>query len=113
MSQKKVDYYKEQKANRKNIIKKEKRMRRIEQIVVGAVGVLAACWICFSVYTKVTEKDTTATESVSTDLNITALDDFMNQVESTEEAETETAEETETENVEEVETESTEEAEAE
>ena len=89
MSQKKVDYYKEQKANRKNIIKKEKRMRRIEQIVVGAVGVLAACWICFSVYTKVTEKDDTATESVSTDLNVTALDDFMNQVDSAEEAEAE------------------------
>ncbi len=112
MSQKKVDYYKEQKANRKNIIKKEKRMRRIEQIVVGAVGILAACWICFSVYTKVTEKDTTATESVSTDLNVTALDDFMNQVESAEEAGTETAEEAEAESTEEAGTESTGEAEA-
>lgn len=89
MSQKKVDYYKEQKANRKNIIKKEKRMRRIEQIVVGVVGILAACWICFSVYTKVTEKDETATESVSTDLNITALEEFMNQVDSAEEVEAE------------------------
>ncbi len=89
MSQKKVDYYKEQKANRKNIIKKEKRMRRIEQILFGAVGILAACWICFSVYTKVTEKDNTATESVSTDLNVTALDDFMSQVESAEEVEAE------------------------
>ena len=48
-----------------------------------------ASWICFSVYTKVTEKDDTATESVSTDLNVTALDDFMNQVDSAEEAEAE------------------------
>ena len=80
MSQKKVDLYKEQKANRSKIIKKEKRMRRIEQIVVSVVAIAAAGWICFSVYNKVTDKGDAENSYVSTDVNITALEDFSTEL---------------------------------
>jgi len=76
MSQKKVDLYKEEKANRSKIIKKEKRMRRIEQIAVSAIAILATGWVCFSVYNKVTDKGDEENSYVTTDVNITALDDF-------------------------------------
>ncbi len=50
MSQKKVDKYKEQKANRKQIMKKEKRAKILREtllvlVVVGLVG-----WIGYSAY---------------------------------------------------------------
>lgn len=78
MSQKKVDAYKEQKANRSKIIKKEKRIQKIEQILVSVIAIAAAGWICFSVYNKVTEKDAAETEAVTTEMNVTALEDFVN-----------------------------------
>lgn len=76
MSQKKVDLYKEEKANRSKIIKKEKRMQKIEQIAVSVIAIVAAGWVCFSVYNKVTEKGDEENSFVTTDVNTTALDDF-------------------------------------
>ena len=77
MSQKKVDQYKEEKANRKQIIKKEKRIQRLEEIALSLIGILLVVWIGFSVYNTATTKKDVEETVVTTDLNVTALDDFM------------------------------------
>ena len=77
MSQKKVDQYKEEKANRKQIIKKEKRIQRLEEIALSLIGILLVVWIGFSVYNTATTKKDVDETVVTTDLNVTALDDFM------------------------------------
>lgn len=61
MSQAKVDQYKKDKANRQKIIKKQKRMHRLEMAAIILVCVLFVGWIGFSVYDKVSsnqEKET-------------------------------------------------------
>ena len=61
MSQAKVDQYKKDKANRQKIIKKQKRMHRMEMAAITLVCVLFVGWIGFSVYDKVSsnqEKET-------------------------------------------------------
>ncbi len=50
MSQKKVDAYKDYKKNRTKILKKEKRMRKLEYGAVGVVLALIVFWAGFSVY---------------------------------------------------------------
>lgn len=50
MSQKKVDLYKEQKRNRKKIMKKEKRMRILGYTVAGLVSFALVGWAGFSAY---------------------------------------------------------------
>ena len=47
MSQKKVDAYKKEKANRSRIIKKEKRILMLEKIIGIAVCLLVVVWIGF------------------------------------------------------------------
>ncbi len=61
MSQAKVDQYKKDKANRQKIIKKQKRMHRLEMAAITLVCVLVVGWIGYSVYDKVSsnqEKET-------------------------------------------------------
>lgn len=48
MSQEKVDKYKEQKANRKEMMIKEKRMRAIRGAVAGVIVVALLGWIGYS-----------------------------------------------------------------
>lgn len=48
MSQEKVDKYKEQKANRKKIIKKERRMRVLRNSVAAVIGLAVIGWIGYS-----------------------------------------------------------------
>ena len=55
MSQKKVDAYKAEKANREKIMKKEKRVLRLEKLIALAFCIVAVVWIGFSVYSKVNE----------------------------------------------------------
>ena len=87
MSQKKVDYYKEQKANRKEIIKKEKRSQLLERIIGTVIAVAAVCWVGFSIYSKVTTVPETEEGQVQeTVINTNALSDYMNSL-LTEEAE--------------------------
>lgn len=50
MSQKKVDQYKEQKANRKQIMKKQKRSRIIRETLLVLVAVGLVGWIGYSAY---------------------------------------------------------------
>ncbi|MDO4649343.1 MAG: hypothetical protein Q4B26_11905, partial [Eubacteriales bacterium] len=74
MSQKKVDYYKEQKANRAKIIKREKRILFFEKCAGVLVLLLAVCWIVFSVYGKVTANR--VVENKQTVINTEALENY-------------------------------------
>ncbi len=73
MSQAKVDRYKEEKKNRKQIIKKEKRKRILERTIGVVVVVAIACWIGFSGYSYYQEKKPIA----KTELSTTALSDYL------------------------------------
>lgn len=75
MSQKKVDAYKKQKANREKLIKKEKRIFMIEKIIVLAVCVALVCWVGFSIYRKAS--DDKQQQVVDTQINLDALDDYI------------------------------------
>lgn len=55
MSQKKVDAYKAEKANREKIMKREKLILNLEKLAALVVCIVAVCWIGYSVYGKVTE----------------------------------------------------------
>ena len=50
MSQKKVDKYKETKAHRGELVKKQKRVRRFEFIIIIAVIAAALIWFGVSIY---------------------------------------------------------------
>ena len=52
MSQKKVDQYKEQKANRKQLMKKQKRMRTIRVCVASVICLALGGWIGYSAVSK-------------------------------------------------------------
>lgn len=76
MSQKKVDAYKKEKANREQIIKKEKRILKLEKLLAVVVGLVLVCWVGFSIYGKVTEGDIAVQKE--TVLDTAALDSYLN-----------------------------------
>ncbi|WP_373217127.1 hypothetical protein [Ruminococcus sp. 5_1_39BFAA] len=75
MSQKKVDIYKQQKANREKIMKKEKLILTLEKLAALVICLVAVCWIGYSVYGKVTEGQTET--EVETVMDTSALDDYL------------------------------------
>ena len=88
MSQKKVDYHKEQKSNRQNIIKKEKRTQMIERIVGTLIALVLVVWVGFSVYNKVTQvPESEAGEKIETLINIDSINDYLASLTAEEEAE--------------------------
>lgn len=90
MSQKKVDAYKEQKANRKEILKKEKRMLMLEKVIGFAVCLVAAGWVLYSVYDKVTDTSGAEVVKVDTVIDTSALDDYTSGLHTDESEEAET-----------------------
>lgn len=50
MSQAKVDRYKEEKANRKKIMRREKIANKLRKCVVGIVAIALVFWIGYSAY---------------------------------------------------------------
>jgi len=73
MSQEKVDRYKQQKANRKEILKKEKRNRTLARIAGGVVCVALVGWVGWSVYGSV--NSSSATSQTEVDLN--SIQDYL------------------------------------
>ncbi|WP_346663910.1 hypothetical protein [uncultured Merdimonas sp.] len=77
MSQEKVDKYKREKANRKNIVKKQKFQNALRKCAVGAVGLVMIGWIGYSAYNSYTSNrpvdevqiDYTAVNELATDLD--------------------------------------------
>ncbi len=73
MSQAKVDRYKEQKANRKEIMKKEKQKKMIYKSVAAVICVCIVGWLGFSTY--VWYDGTLPTESV--EVNYTSVEEYV------------------------------------
>lgn len=73
MSQEKVDRYKQKKANRAKLIKREKRQKLAAQIGAGVIGIALCVWIGFSVYDKVHVET-----AKSYEVNVDALVDYQN-----------------------------------
>ena len=76
MSQKKVDAYKAEKANRDKIMKKEKLILTLEKLAALVLCIVAVCWIGYSVYGKVTEGQENVTQE--TVMDTSALDSYLN-----------------------------------
>ncbi len=75
MSQKKVDAYKAEKANREKLMKKEKLVLRLEKLAALVVCVVAVVWVGYSIYGKVTEgQEDVVTETV---MDTSALDSYL------------------------------------
>lgn len=75
MSQKKVDAYKEKKANRAAIMKKEKTILRVEKLIALVICVAAVCWVGFSIHGKVMENASNIEKEVV--LDTSALDEYV------------------------------------
>ena len=75
MSQKKVEAYKEYKKNKKEVIKKEKTMRRLRTALVSLAAVILIGWFGWSIYHKATyvEPDGSATT-----VNFSNFDEYYN-----------------------------------
>lgn len=76
MSQAKVDRYKEQKANRKELMKKEKRATVIRKCVAGIVLVAAVGWVGYSGVTYYLNHR----PRPSVDVNYTAVADYTEEL---------------------------------
>lgn len=74
MSQAKVDRYKKEKANRKQIMAREKRMRMLSRICWSLVGVALLVWIGVSTVNFVQENRPVETIYCDT----AELDDYLN-----------------------------------
>lgn len=77
MSQKKVDAYKAQKANRGKNSKKERMLYRIEAGITMVVICIMVLWMGYSVYDKATEKEPEAVTTQETVIDTTALDEVI------------------------------------
>lgn len=77
MSQAKVDRYKEQKKNRKQIMKREKIENTIRKCVVVAVAIVLVGWIGYSAYGSYTSNQPKQTAEV----DYTALSDLWTNLE--------------------------------
>ena len=78
MSQKKVDAYKQQKANRGKTLKKEKTIRKVQKAVSVVLGIAVVCWIGFSVYGKYEEAQEAIVKEL--EMDTTALDDYVSEL---------------------------------
>lgn len=78
MSQEKVDRYKREKANRQKIIKKQKRMHRLEMAGLGLLAAAFVGWIGFSVYQKVDNYQTENPEQTVMDAG--AIQEYLTMI---------------------------------
>ncbi len=72
MSQEKVDRYKEQKANRKQIMAREKRRKFLIKVCAGMIALALVCWLGYSIYDTVNKPDTSDVA-----ITTTAIDDYV------------------------------------
>lgn len=79
MSQEKVDRYKQQKANRKKIMKKEKAMHILRTSVMCVIAVALIGWLGFSAY-KVYEDNQPRLEA---SVDYTAITEYMQEMNGT------------------------------
>lgn len=85
MSQKKVDRYKKEKNNREKLQKREKRILNLEKVVVTVICIAVVGWVGYSAYDLVTREDPNAEqEVVTTEMDVTAISDYLNSLSQTE-----------------------------
>ncbi|MCI8558880.1 MAG: hypothetical protein HFI19_14205 [Lachnospiraceae bacterium] len=72
MSQEKVNRYKQEKANRKEILAKEKKKQTITKAAAGVIVLALVCWLGYSVYDMATRPDTSTIE-----MDASALDSYL------------------------------------
>lgn len=77
MSQAKVDKYKKDKANRQQIMKKEKMERTIWKVGGSLLVLLMAGWVGFSAYTKIDQMTEKPITSESYEVNTSAISDYL------------------------------------
>ncbi|MGI6070284.1 MAG: hypothetical protein ACOYBE_07635 [Blautia sp.] len=75
MSQKKVDQYKERKANREKIYKREKRILLIEKLAALLVCLVAVGWLGYSIYGQYQKNAGSKVETTAVD--VSAIDDYL------------------------------------
>ena len=78
MSQKKVDKYKQEKANRQKTMKREKILHRLEFAVLGIVLAALLVWFCIAVYKNSQVKAIENSDAVTTSMDVSAVDDYLN-----------------------------------
>ena len=76
MSQEKVDRYKNYKANKDKILKREKHIRRLEYTAAIVVAVALVGWFGWSIYQKAA--DPSGKPAVEYTMDTTAVDDYVN-----------------------------------
>jgi hypothetical protein len=88
MSQKKVDEYKKQKQNRQQIMRRERRVRRLEitAIVVILAGLIS--WFSVAVYHQVSEEKKASATAETIDLNLDDIQDYLQDLSSSATADT-------------------------
>ena len=82
MSQEKVDQYKKNKANRQKIMRREKILRRLEITVAALVLVALVSWFSVAVYKNSKAQAQANAETVTTSLDVSAINDYMNEANS-------------------------------
>ena len=73
MSQEKVNKYKAEKANRKEIMKKEKRNKMIARLAGSVIGLALVAWIGYSAYDSIAE----AIYTSQVEVDFSAIDDYL------------------------------------
>ena len=74
MSQKKVDRYKQEKANRKKIMRKQKMMNIARKTVLTVVALALVAWLGYSAY----DMYESGKERVVAEVNYDAITDYLN-----------------------------------
>lgn len=80
MSQKKVEHYKAEKANRKKIMQKEKAKSYLARIIAFLIGLALIIWIGYSVY----NTWEASRPAKSTEISVDALSDYVDGLAGTE-----------------------------
>lgn len=81
MSQQKVDKYKKEKANRAKLQKREHRILFLEKLAGAVICLAVVAWIGYSVYGfHVRAEENEEKEVVTTEMDITALSDYLTEL---------------------------------
>lgn len=80
MSQKKVDQYKKEKANRQKIMKRERLMTRLGVAATVLVLVVLVGWFGLAVYNNSKAVSEANKASVTTELDTTDIDTYINDI---------------------------------
>lgn len=76
MSQKKVDRYKEEKANRKKIMKREKMQRKAAALGATVVSAAIVVWLGYSAFGYFSKQEDGA--PIQTEVDLSAITEHMN-----------------------------------